>query len=449
MSYLQVALLFALVAAVHSQTAPPSSFFQFGRGGFQIQFNAPKANMAGICKQITLKYGKDRLSDAMGKAMSYMKFNNVFSAETKGSGSECLYNWAMTQSDPGNIYGDMYDTVIEPTQMNGFFWQDPCADPLFCECGMMLGKTPPQAMADMAMWQNNLVLPTGALGMCVKKQLCHKTPGDWRCSNTAQGSKMFAMMKRTFQRLGLLPMGMGMGMPTTPNMNMGMPNMNMPNFNMGMPNMNMGSGAAAGAFNMFNPAMQAAANAMKNFGNAMSKPMTPPAGNTMAAAMTPAANNYVNETTAQTHQTPAVQTQQTQAAPANNEVSQLMGEIKKNPLMAKFMNSPDFAQTLTTIVKDVLGGGHTQQVQQVVQQTQQTQQTAVQPPFSQFQPAATQQQNNWQQQQQNTWQQQQQQTYPQQRQQQPNFLQQFAQQFAQNQMSQMPQMFNPWSSFMG
>lgn len=434
MSYLKVALLFAVVATVHSQL-PPQSFFQFGRGGFQIQFNAPKANMAGICKQITANYGKDRLSDAMGKAMSYMKFNNVFSAETKGSGSECLYNWAMTQSDPGNIYGDMYDTVIEPSQMNGFFWQDPCADPMFCECGMMLGRTPPQAMADMARWQNNLVMPTGALGMCVKKQLCTKNPMDWRCSNTAQSSKMYQMMKSTFQRLGLLPMGMSMG--TMPNMNMGMPNMNM-----GFPKMNMGSGAGAGAaaFNMFNPAMQAAANAMKNFGSAMSKPMTPTAGNTMAA-MTPAANNYVNETTAQTHQTPAVQTQQTQAAPANSEVGQLMGEIKKNPLMAKFMNSPDFAQTLTSIVNDVLGGGQTQQAQQQVQQTQQTQQTAVQPSYPQFQPAATPQRN--------TWQAQQQQTYPQQRQQQPNFMQQFAQQFAQNQMAQMPQMFNPWSAIMG
>merc|ERR1719317_1534788 len=65
----------------------------------------------------------------------------------------CLYGFSQTRGkDPANVFGDLYDTIMEPGTMRGaFFMGDPCADPTFCQCGIQFGLGPESAMSQASM----------------------------------------------------------------------------------------------------------------------------------------------------------------------------------------------------------------------------------------------------------------------------------------------------------
>merc|ERR1719317_1027529 len=116
----------------------------------------------------------------------------------------CLYGFSQTRGkDPANVFGDLYDTIMEPGTMRGaFFMGDPCADPTFCQCGIQFGLGPESAMSQASMgnfW--------GPIGGCLMRA----------------GIQKQVMQNR--QRMGMMGGGMGMGMGMN-RMGGGMPGMN-------------------------------------------------------------------------------------------------------------------------------------------------------------------------------------------------------------------------------
>jgi len=213
MSYLTASLLVAFVAVTHGQGLIGGSW-SLRRGGKMINFAAPNMDLQSICYAITGAYSPGALSDGMGAAMKYFKEKRipVQMAAKPGSGMACLYNWANQMgmgTDAANRFGDFYDTVIERNQMLNFFQDDPCGDPLFCQCGAQMGMDPPTAMARMATPMNDVFSPMGPLGMCVKQLECQKNPMSIKCVAKVN-PKRNPMMSMMGMMNGMNRMGMGM-----------------------------------------------------------------------------------------------------------------------------------------------------------------------------------------------------------------------------------------------
>ncbi|BFZ14132.1 hypothetical protein BsWGS_17171 [Bradybaena similaris] len=126
------ALLFACVAA----QMPIQGFFNvpataFNRGG-RVDFAG--LSLGQVCKQIMMMGGKEALSDGMGMAAKWFS-NQRINGQVAGGNDpqmQCLYSQAtggmmpgaIGARDPGNMFGDYYDTVIEYPMI-----LDPCTAP--------------------------------------------------------------------------------------------------------------------------------------------------------------------------------------------------------------------------------------------------------------------------------------------------------------------------------
>lgn len=137
----------ALLIACASAQMPIQGFFNvpgtaFNRGG-RVDFTG--LSLGQICKQIMMTGGKEALSDGMGMAAKWLSSQKIASNIAGGTDPqmECLYSQAtgammpgtIGNRDPGNMFGDYYDTVIEYPMI-----LDPCTAP---QCN---GKVNPTAL---------------------------------------------------------------------------------------------------------------------------------------------------------------------------------------------------------------------------------------------------------------------------------------------------------------
>ncbi|KAI8786039.1 hypothetical protein BgiBS90_013397 [Biomphalaria glabrata] len=112
----------------NSFTVPASAF----RRGGTVSFVG--SSLTDVCRQLMAYGGKEALSDGMGAAAKYFAHQKIPGAVAGGNDPQmqCLYQQAtgsmmpgmVGATDPGNMFGDYFDTVIEYPMI-----LDPCANP--------------------------------------------------------------------------------------------------------------------------------------------------------------------------------------------------------------------------------------------------------------------------------------------------------------------------------